>query len=79
MVFNTIVPVCPPRQAFCLFSLSSFEVFFLVFFVFLFFVFFPAGLFHDVDGDMDTRTLFDDFLMKEILAGRFDDFMTRTF
>jgi len=29
--------------------------------------------------DMDTRTLFDDFLMKEILAGRFDDFLTKNF
>jgi len=28
---------------------------------------------------MDTRTLFDDFLMKEVLAGRFDDFLTTNF
>jgi len=28
---------------------------------------------------MDTRTLFDDVLMKEILAGRFDDFLTTNF
>jgi len=79
MDFNTIVPVCPPRQAFCPFSLLSFLSFFFFFF-FLSFFCFPCGFFfYDVDGDMDTRTLFDDFLMQEILAGRFDDFLTTNF
>jgi len=76
MVFNTIVPVCPPRQAKP--SASSLFCFFL-FFLFFVFLFFPCGFFYDVDGDMDTRTIFDDFLMKEILAGRFDDFLTTIF
>jgi len=50
-------------------------LFFFFFFFFLFYFFFPCGFFfYDDDGDMDTWTLFDDFLMKEILAGRFDDF-----
>ena len=47
--------------------------------VFCFFVFSLRVFFYDVDGDMDTRTLFDDFLIKEILAGRFDDFLTTNF
>jgi len=53
---------------------------FLSFEFFFFFFFFLCGFFfYDDDGDMDTRTLFDDFLMKEILAGRFDDFLMTNF
>jgi len=48
------------------------------------FCFFSCGcgifFFYDDDDEiLDTRTLFDDFLMKEILAGRFDDFLTTNF
>jgi len=93
MVSSIIVPVFPQAslllylflRAFCLLSFLSFLSFF-VFFVFLCVcvcvcvcVFFPCGFFfYDDDGDMDTRTLFDDFLMKEILAGRSDDFFGTT-
>jgi len=51
-----------------------------LFFVFFCSLFFPLRVFflRDDDGDVDTRTLFDDFLMKEILAGRSDDFLGTT-
>jgi len=85
MVFNTIVPICPGKPfAFSLlraFYLLSFEFFCFLFFCFLFSCFFPCGVFffYDDDGDVDTRTLFfDDLLMKEILAGRSDDFFGTT-
>jgi len=56
---------------------SLFGVFFV--FVFVFVCFFPCGVFfYDDDGDVDTQTLFDDFMMKEILAGRSDDFLGTT-
>jgi len=82
MVSNFIVPVCPGKPFAFLFAffLCSFEFFYLLFCFFGFFWFFFCDFFvYYDDGDMDTRTLFDNFLMKEILVGRFDDFLTTNF
>jgi len=77
MVSSTIVPICPGKpfafsllRAFCLLSFD---------FCFVCFFFLRVFFFYDDDGEMwRTRTLFDDFLMKEILAGRSDDFLGTT-
>ena len=77
MVSSTIVPICPGKpfafsllRAFCLLSFD---------FCFVCFFFLRVFFFYDDDGEMwRTRTLFDDFLMKEILTGRSDDFLGTT-